>query len=663
MSGKWGGDDAINVMLTPESIILNQNLTTKQIDLSQAYADVSVIKGSESLAGFTCTIGTGAEAPVHCNASVNGNRITITGIHSNSGQYYDNGSVTIKVSYNGNTYTKVFRFYANLLGTWKETVENDTRTAVAAMKYWVYDKDGSPVEQKNIAEFIQSSSINQSTIASTVGGMAGNGGNILAGSELFPVDTKLEHVSTQVDGVIEYPQGSSPAIYSAVQLVAGKTYILQIKSDGTLASAHDSPTQQGKYTVWLRINGTLDGEPYNGHCFTWANHTGILDDGALWWRFECRLTGTYWLRTNTYSDGTTPVTVHFWDLMLEQSTIPSGWSAPSSRILSQIKQTASAIELSVITKLGETGIKIDGNNRKIELRGDKVKFLNNAGTVDDKIWIDPTTGALHAKNGFFTNGAFQYGSFQFGSFDSIRTSKFFSPWYDIMSPTDKSFDNIYCSRNGQTLKIDTGVGQVGRIIRICASGLGNFNTHNSITLTLQGNDIDADTGLPINEEYFFFRSTKETSLSITAAMVELLGIGTETKFLGWVVLNIQSLPSSEGGDAGLNLKALFKGFVRYNGTIEYYAACSNRYTLSCVKQDTGKYRIFLPASLNDSRAAQLRIHTESSGSNDVLTFHSYIDANDSTHLLQPYFDVRTKLGTDYVDSNFDFIIYNNDTFF
>lgn len=398
---EWAGDDAVNIMLSPESVILNQNLSTKLIDLTQAYADISVVKGETLQTGFVVALGTGTEAPVHCNASViNGNRVKITAILTNNGQYYDNGSVTVKITYRGKVYTKVFKFYANLLGSWKENVENDTKTAVAAMKYWTYDENGQQVVQKTVGEYIQSSSINQSTIESTVDGLKGNGGNILVGSEMFTVDGKLEHVSTQKDGVIEYPQGSSPAIYSAVRLVAGKTYILQIKSDGNLASQHDGnsgadPTSR-YYTVWLRINGTLDGEPYNGHCFTSANRTGILDDGALWWRFKCELTGMYWFRTNTYSDGTTPVTVHFWDLMLEQSTIPSGWSAPSSRVLSQIKQTASEINLNITTRLGETGINIDGNNREINLKAGSVNFVDPNGDpyAIPKIIIDPNTGTL-----------------------------------------------------------------------------------------------------------------------------------------------------------------------------------------------------------------------------------------------------------------------------
>lgn len=47
-----------------------------------------------------------------------------------------------------------------------------------------------------------------------------------------------------------------------------------------------------------------------------------------------------------------------------------------------------------------TGIDIE--NGIIRLQADKVTFTNSAGTVSDKIWIDPTYGTLHAVNGDFS---------------------------------------------------------------------------------------------------------------------------------------------------------------------------------------------------------------------------------------------------------------------
>jgi len=53
-----------------------------------------------------------------------------------------------------------------------------------------------------------------------------------------------------------------------------------------------------------------------------------------------------------------------------------------------------------LNDLESTGIDIE--DKLITLRGDMVTFTNTAGTVSGKIWIDPTTGTLHAVDGSFS---------------------------------------------------------------------------------------------------------------------------------------------------------------------------------------------------------------------------------------------------------------------
>jgi hypothetical protein len=90
---------------------------------------------------------------------------------------------------------------------------------------------------------------------------------------------------------------------------------------------------------------------------------------------------------------------------LEKGTSVTDFDAPIlEQSLSLILQTADDISLAIINKLGETGINISGNNRSIELRGDKVTFQNSAGTLQSpKIWIEATSGALHADDAVITN--------------------------------------------------------------------------------------------------------------------------------------------------------------------------------------------------------------------------------------------------------------------
>ena len=88
---------------------------------------------------------------------------------------------------------------------------------------------------------------------------------------------------------------------------------------------------------------------------------------------------------------------------LEKGTAVTDFDAPVlEQTTSLISQMADNISLSIINKLGETGINIDGNNRSIELRGDIVTFTNSDGSVSGMVTIDPDTGALHATNAVVT---------------------------------------------------------------------------------------------------------------------------------------------------------------------------------------------------------------------------------------------------------------------
>jgi hypothetical protein len=66
---------------------------------------------------------------------------------------------------------------------------------------------------------------------------------------------------------------------------------------------------------------------------------------------------------------------------------------------SEINQSANSLGFYLYDQLNTTGVKI--RNHTIDLKADKVTFSNSAGTVRDKIWIDPTEGTLHAVNGSF----------------------------------------------------------------------------------------------------------------------------------------------------------------------------------------------------------------------------------------------------------------------
>lgn len=67
----------------------------------------------------------------------------------------------------------------------------------------------------------------------------------------------------------------------------------------------------------------------------------------------------------------------------------------------QASDYATGVGTDIKTRLSQTGILIDGNNRKIELQADHTVFKSSAGD-NAKIWIDATDGTLHAVDGNFS---------------------------------------------------------------------------------------------------------------------------------------------------------------------------------------------------------------------------------------------------------------------
>lgn len=147
---------ALQVVLSQDTIILTQDENTKQIDLTGAYTNVSLrIGGTDITEGLAITV-----AAEHCNASVIANTVKIDAILAEEGVYYDRGYVDITISYKGNSYLKRWPFYCNLLGTWKESVENDTKEAIAQSTWWDLDESGNIVESERLGNFVQSSKEN-----------------------------------------------------------------------------------------------------------------------------------------------------------------------------------------------------------------------------------------------------------------------------------------------------------------------------------------------------------------------------------------------------------------------------------------------------------------------------------------------------------------------
>lgn len=150
-----------------------------------------------------------------------------------------------------------------------------------------------------------------SRVEETVRDFSVGGQNLLNGVIDFRQSTPLLHTSKDKDGYFYYRSVETE------QLIAGKKYTLQIKSDGFLARGHEKQGDKS-FTVWLC--GKSD-----NLLFTSANS---VSDCV--WTFTCPTTDHYQLRLNSYSDGVKYESIKFWDIKLEEGNIATGWSPSSS---------------------------------------------------------------------------------------------------------------------------------------------------------------------------------------------------------------------------------------------------------------------------------------------------------------------------------------------
>lgn len=181
------GEDAVSVVVTPSTIIINQSIINRN-NLSDLSSDTTARAIIDVYQGQTkCSVtGVQKKQVAGCNAYATQNFVQITAILQTTvdgkSQYNQSASVTVDVTYTdtnnaSKTITEVkVPVIVNLIGTWKEVIEGDTKTAIAQQTYSIYDKDGNIVTTQNIAQYIQSSSMNTSILKSKV-----DSGNLLSG--------------------------------------------------------------------------------------------------------------------------------------------------------------------------------------------------------------------------------------------------------------------------------------------------------------------------------------------------------------------------------------------------------------------------------------------------------------------------------------------------
>lgn len=247
-----GGDDAVNVVVSPASLIVNQSLQNpSNLDnLSEQFL-ISVLEGdtqkSVSKVEITSIDQDTSVSPARNKCTATGSNsyyAMLTAINKDADdQYYDQAYFICKVYYeNNDKYVEnvKVKIYANLLGTWKETVEEDTKTEVARSLTYGYDPEsGEVIPLENFGQYIKSSEVNISTLTKQVG----DGKNLLKGvltATGWKSGTDYQHMTT--DSAIDGNQwikigatGHTILKSPSFSIESGKTYTVSFETATTAA--------------------------------------------------------------------------------------------------------------------------------------------------------------------------------------------------------------------------------------------------------------------------------------------------------------------------------------------------------------------------------------------------------------------------------------------
>ena len=405
ISGNNGtnGEDGVTLLISPASLIVNQDLNNPDnlSNLTQTFV-VAVYKGSvaQTVNGISFTAETvpssypTAYKGLFLNSSsqrvgsgnVNGNILTLKQINTyTQGQqtlYYDNFYADLVVNYgNLKTISGRVRIYANLLGTWKQTIEGDVSTEMAQRIAYLYDPNNpnQVVKQETFGEYVRSSTENMSKLSAKVDG----GKNLLTGV-LTGDEWQLLHNGTRTN--IETNDEDKFLIPSGYYLESPeRNYSL---NDGYYALSYEAPAHatisfydsDDNLIDVPRTRGSANGRRYIIFNTVWEDEgeEKSLDTDAV-----IRFSGVSYIRYP----------------QLEIGEVATAFDTGSTETSSRIHQTAEQIEELV----NDTGVNIV--DKTISLYADKVKFYKNksAAQAGDpaKIWIDGGDGSLHAVDGHF----------------------------------------------------------------------------------------------------------------------------------------------------------------------------------------------------------------------------------------------------------------------
>ena len=390
------GNDAIVLKADPENVIITQS--TEQQGGSYPFIVVDtwsgtdifgftqlkiVDGGTEKTSGFT--VGTPVPSKIpgtqtnSCTCTVSGTKVGITAIGSDSGAYATSGYVTIPVTYGGKSYQVVWNFYCNLLGTWKQSVENGVETSISSqLSYELFGDSVHTISQEG--QYIRGWAENTSRLSKEIyDSMISD----ISGWWPFDGDASIIRYDALNLGVIV----ESNSVYTpVVHLDTGKTYCF---------AAYFASNPSGGIFAYGTNTSQPNGQEVEENGNELSDYSSVQTTDQ-----SIRIGGTTYYLYYIYF--TVQASERYVSIQIAASCYrPRIIEGKTPIVTSLIKQTADEVDMSVRGALGDAGINIIGSTREVNLIAGKVNFMTAGGQTNPKISIDPETGALHAVDGIF----------------------------------------------------------------------------------------------------------------------------------------------------------------------------------------------------------------------------------------------------------------------
>lgn len=279
------GKDGWMVTANPANVIITQNLDT-QSSFTTATVTFAAKKGNVSAS--ISSIGTPSSSTF--NVSKSGNSVVVSSPKTSGGNYYSEGNFEVAVNVTDPDTRSVISFnltvfcYANLLGTWKQSVENGEEIIAAQKIVYTFGKEGVATVDavKNNYDSVRNASMSYqkwSTDAASVDGSMANmkknttevtqtaNGTLARVNAVITDDagnshittSEIQHHSDTITSMVYSDMGETgiviDGVNNKVKLVAGKVEFSN--STGSAASPYFSVDSDGKMTA--NGGGTIGG--------------------------------------------------------------------------------------------------------------------------------------------------------------------------------------------------------------------------------------------------------------------------------------------------------------------------------------------------------------------------------------------------------------------